>query len=302
MKLTRLLSVLLVLQAVGTSTAFAQRKIDERRAVVPAGFIRIASHAGFVRVVGWDKDSLAVTGTVSEPANDAFIVEPTPRGARIGFWGENTDGKIAPSNVTVYVPRQSQVWVKTSSANVDVANVNGALDLFSATGTLNVSGNPRSVYAETMGGGVNAMNVKTPAARFKTASGAIRLNGTITELTAATVSGDINASLESFGRARLESVEGQIRYFGAIIPQAVFEVINHAGSITLIIPPTTAADFAFNLYDADLVDEFGIKKRWMMSNKVKSKDMTFGIGDRPTARVTIRSFKGSVSIRKQPVK
>jgi hypothetical protein len=293
--------IALALLSGATSHAFAQRKIDERRAVVPAGFIRIFAHDGFVRVVGWDKDSLAVTGTVPEPRGDQFVVEITPKGAKVGLWGD-ADTRLPPSNITVYVPRASQVWVKTSGANVDVAGINGTLDLFSVTGTLNVTGTPRSIYAETMGGGVNVLNIKTPAARLKTASGAIRTNGIVNELTAVTVSGNINAAIQSFGRARIESVEGPIRYVGSIPPQAVMDIINHSGSITLIIPPATSADFAFNLYEADLIDEFGIKKRWMMSNKQKNKDMTFGVGDRPTARVTIRSFKGPVSIRRQSSK
>ena len=294
MKLTRLLLSMLMLVAVA-GNAFAQRKLDERRAVVPAGFIRIFAHGGNIKVIGWEKDSLHVVGAVQE-AGDRFLVEATKLGARLGYWGE---GKQGSANITLYVPRGSQVWVKTSAANIDVANVSGPLDLFSVTGSLTVAGTPRSVYAETMGGTINLMNTNTASARLKTASGEIRMSGSISDVTAVTVSGNINAGLESFGRARIESVDGQIRYFGVIPPAAVMDLINHAGAITLVIPPSTSADFAFNLYEADLVDEFGIKKRWMMSNKLKSKEMTFGVGDRPTARVTIRSFKGPVAIRRQ---
>jgi hypothetical protein len=283
-----------------TGSAFAQRKLAERRAVVPAGFIRIFANAGSIKVVGWEKDSLAVIGSVQEPAGDRFLVEITKAGAKLGYWGESAGKAIA--HVTLYVPRGSQVWVKTSGANVDVAGVQGALDLFSVTGSLTVTGTPRSIYAETMGGSVNLIDANTASARLKTASGEIRTSGNVTDLTAVTVSGNINAALESFGRARIESVDGQIRYFGVIPPAAVMDIINHAGAITLVIPPSTSADFAFNLYEADLVDEFGIKKRWMMSNKLKTKEMTFGIGDRPTARVTIRSFKGPVAIRRQGAK
>jgi hypothetical protein len=296
-------AVLLIMLMSGVARdAHAQRKIEERRAAVPAGFIRIFAHDGVVQVRGWDKDSIAVMGTVNESATDRFVVEMTPRGAKLGFWGESA-AKLAPSSVTVWVPQRSQVWVKTSGANVDVAGVNGALDLFSVTGNLGVSGTPRSIYAETMGGNVQLTNASTASARLKTASGMIRTNATVTDLTAVTVSGDINASLESFGRARIESVDGQIRYFGALPSLAVMDLINHAGSITLVIPQSTSADFAFNLYEADLVDEFGIKKRWMMANKQKAaREMTFGVGAGPAARVTIRSFKGPVAIRRMPEK
>ena len=51
--------VVTALLATSASQAFAQQRINERRAVVPAGFIRIAVPQGAVRVVGWDRDSLA---------------------------------------------------------------------------------------------------------------------------------------------------------------------------------------------------------------------------------------------------
>jgi DUF4097 and DUF4098 domain-containing protein YvlB len=287
------LILILVLLGVTAQHAAAQRKINERRAVVPAGFIRIAVPEGEVRVMGWDRDSLAVIGA----AATGFTVEITKQGAKVGHWSEG-DTKAGNSAVTVYVPTRSQVWVKTAGAAISVASVTGTLDLFSVSGSVTVSGNAREVYAETMGGAINLNNLKSAAARAKTASGTIKATGDVADITAVSVSGDINSSMSSFGRARFESVDGQIRHYGPIPRAAVLDVINHAGSITLVIPPKTSADFAFNLYDADLTDEFGIKKRWMMSNKFKGKEMTFGIGDRPNARVTIRSFKGPVAIRR----
>ncbi len=278
--------------------AHAQRKLQERRAVVAAGFIRIFVPSGEVRVIGWDKDSLLVAGVAQETSDHRFAVEITKQGARLGYLGE-AELKAGPAVVSVYVPRRSQVWVKTGNANITATSLSGALDLFSVTGSITVSGTPHEVYAETMAGNINLSALKTTSARVKTASGTIRANGDVSDLTAVTVSGDINAAMQSFGRTRFESVEGHIRYFGVIPPNAVMDVINHAGSITLVIPPTTSADFAFNLYEAELNDEFGIKKRWMMSNKLKAREMTFGVGDRPTARVTIRSFKGLVSIQRQ---
>jgi DUF4097 and DUF4098 domain-containing protein YvlB len=297
MKMWLRLLLPVVLLAGVAQDATAQRKLNERRAVVPAGFIRIFVPDGEVRVFGWDKDSLVVTGGVQEP-DQRFAVEITKQGARVGFLGESTQ-KQGPAVVSVYVPRRSQLWVKTNTANIIATSLQGALDLFSVTGAIHVSGSPREIYAETMAGEVNLSNVKSTAVRVKTASGVIKSSGDVSDLTAVSVSGDINAAMQSFGRARFESVEGNIRYYGSITPNAVMDVSNHAGSITLVIPPTTSADFAFNLYEAELTDEFGIKKRWMMSNKFKAKEMTFGVGGRPTARVTIRSFKGQVAIRRQ---
>lgn len=296
MMLTRALMVLCVLH-VAANVGFAQQKVQERRAVVPNGFIRIFAYEGQVNVTGWDKDSLLVVGTVAMPKGQEFSVSVSPRGAKIGIWGEE-EPNSKPSQFTVYLPRRSQVWVKTTGAHINISSMNGGLDLFSVSGSITVSGTPREVYAETMGGEITLNEAKTSSARLKTASGAIKVNGDVSDLTAVTVSGAVNTSMASFGRARLESVDGPVRFYGAIPAASVMDIVNHAGSITLVIPPQTSADFAFNLYEAELNDEFGIKKRWMMSSKFKAKEMTFGLGDRPTARVTIRSFKGPVSIRR----
>ena len=296
--MTLILRLLLamVLMHTAVATAHAQRAINERRAVVPNGFIRIFTQQGQVNVAGWDKDSIHVTGTVVDPPGERFSIGVTRQGAKLGVWSEEEPG-AKPSNITIYLPKRSQVWVKTSGANITVLNVEGGLDLFSVTGHITVSGAPRQVYAETMAGGINLHDAHTASARLKTASGTIRMNGEVSDLTAVTVSGDISSSLTTFARARLESVDGHIRYYGAIPNSSVIDLINHAGAVTMIIPAQTSANFAFNLYEADLVDDFGIRKRWV-SSKLKAKEMSFGLGDRPTARVMIRSFKGPVALRR----
>ena len=287
--------LLLALLAIGAQDATAQRKINVRYAVVPAGFVRIAAPSGNVQVRGWNRDSLAVSGTVPQ----AFNVEITKQGAKVGIWSDDA-ASDAPAQITVYIPARSHLWVKTTSAEIQVRDVSGGLDLFSITGAITVAGVPREVYAESMQGTITLVDVKTATARLKTASGAIRTSGQIADLTAVSVAGAIEIARTSFGRARLESVQGEINFAGAVQPGAVMDVISHAGAITLSLPAHTAADFTFNLYEADLQDEFGIKKRWMMSNKFKAREMTFGVGDRPSARLMIRSFKGPVAIRKLP--
>jgi hypothetical protein len=288
---------LFTLLALFSNSALAQRKLNERRAVVPNGFMRIFSLSGSVTVIGWDRDSLVVTGTVWEPSGDRFAVGVTPKGAKLGLWSDS-DAPTKPSHIVVYVPSRSQVWVKTTSADIRVSKVSGGLDLFSVSGSITIGDAPREVYAETMGGDV-VLDANTSSARIKTAGGTLRVTGTIADLTAVTVSGPINVASANFQRARIESVDGDIRISGAIPRGSGLDVTNHAGAIDLLLPPDATADFAVSLYSGELVDEFGVAKKQVGGSKMKARELVFALGEKPVARVSLRSFKGRIALRKQ---
>ncbi|MGQ0563391.1 MAG: DUF4097 family beta strand repeat-containing protein [Gemmatimonadota bacterium] len=286
---------LVMLFALCANAALAQRKLDERRAIVPDGFVRIFMPGGSVTVVGWDRDSLHVTGTVHETAGDRFALGVTPKGAKLGMWSE-FESALPPSHITVRVPRRSQVWVKTTGAAVRVSGVDGGLDVLSVSGSIEVDGAPREIYAETMGGDI-AIDATTPAARLKTASSAIRVRGSIADLTALTVSGPIELAAVSYRRARLESVAGDISYTGALPPGSALEITNHAGAVDLLLPANVAAQFALSLYAGELIGEFGAVAK-LRNPKQKARELSFVLGDKPAASVTVRSFKGRVAVRK----
>ncbi|HUP90594.1 MAG TPA: DUF4097 family beta strand repeat-containing protein [Longimicrobiales bacterium] len=270
------------------SDAYAQRTVDERRAVVPNGFVRIFILNGSVSVKGWDKDSIVATGTVYEPDGERFVVGVTPKGAKISLWSD--EQKLKPSNITIWVPEKSQVWVKTTDANISVAGVKGGLDLFSVSGTIDVTGAPAPTYAESMAGNIT-FRAKTSSARLKTAAGAIRVDGYAEDLNAVTVSGSIDVAKLSFIRARLESVDGDIRYFGSLNKSAVLEMINHAGGIELALPGNVSGEFLVSQYSGDFVDKLTGRKR-------TSREFKFATSKTPFARITMRTFKGRIVLRK----
>jgi hypothetical protein len=285
----------LIFLAMSAGSAFAQRKLDERRAVVPNGFVRIFMLGGSVTVIGWDKDSLVVTGTVNEPAGDRFAIGVTPKGAKMGLWSDFETG-LQPSHITVRVPHKSQVWVKTTGADIRVSNVIGGIDLFSVSGSIDVKGSPREIYAETMGGQIS-LDATTAAARLKTASGSVKVSGNVSDLTAVTVSGPINVAGLTYQRARIESVDGDIRYAGGLPKGSALELSNHAGNIELMLPRNVAGQFALSLYSGELTDEFGVAAK-MYNPKTKTRELKFSMGTKSDAQLTLRSFKGRVMLRR----
>jgi hypothetical protein len=287
----RNLFVLAILLATA-SPAAGQRALDQRYAAAASGFIRIHAIVGSVRVTGWDRDSVAVSGTVFETKQDRFEVHGGYEGSKMGFFGEGSE--LKPSNLEVRVPAGSQVWVKTASADVIVDGVTGGVDVYSVSGRLDIGGSPREVFVESMAGAIRVA-ADTRTVRAKSASGDIAIVGGVTDVIATTVSGTLTAEGGAFERGRFESVDGDIRYTGGIRRGSWLDFINHSGAVELVLPRATSADVALTMFEGGFEDAFGVRPAYG-GNKLKGQQLSFSLG-RGGAHVTVRNFKGRIILR-----
>ena len=277
--------------------ASAQKPIDNTIWVAPGGFVRIYNMVGSVKVYGWDKDSLQIQGTLQEPPGGEFVVSPGKQGAKVSVWGPTEIG-VKPTDITIRVPRRSQVWIKTQSASILVQDFEGGLDLTSVTGAITVNGKPRELYAESMGGDLR-FGVTTRSARGKTGTGAITLNGAVDEVTLTTVSGALSVFNARISQGHFESVEGAITYTGLFNTPSSLEFINHSGDVQLNVPVNADANFSIDLFSGSFKDEFGVKAK-QMPGRLKTRLFSFQIGQDLGADVAVKSFKGTVIVRKAP--
>jgi hypothetical protein len=286
--------VIAALAVYAAGPAAAQRQVDERFAVRPDGMIRIHNLVGSVKVSGWTRDSIAVTGMVFETKTDRFEIHTGEGGTKLGIWDSSEQG-LKPSHLEIRVPARSNVWVKTAGAEIVVFGVNGGVDLYSVSGNIHIEGAPREVYAESMGGGVT-IAADTRSVRAKSGSGAIRLRGALTDLTATTVSGAIDVEGERVQRARFESVDGDIRWIGGFENHASLDFTSHAGAIEFALPSSAAAEFMVNTFEGGFDDRWGVKVV-QGGSKLKGKELRFTIGA-GGASVYVRTFKGPVVLRR----
>jgi DUF4097 and DUF4098 domain-containing protein YvlB len=272
-----------------------QRKVNERFNAPADGFVRIYNMVGSVKVIGWDKDSIAVNGSATIGPNEGFILNRSAEGTKLSVWDESLDVK-QPTIIEVHVPAKSSVWVKTGSADVSIQGVTGSIDVNSTSGAIDVAGSPRDVSAESMGGDI-LLQTDTRSARAKTAGSNIRIRGTIADIVASTVSGNLTVEYGAYERARLESVEGDVRYYGAVDRNASLDFVNHSGAVELLMPATTWAEINIDTFLGRVEQEFGVELRESNSNiKARKYSMTLGKGG---AQISIRTFKGMVFIRRK---
>ncbi|MGH9262763.1 MAG: hypothetical protein ACRD08_23165, partial [Acidimicrobiales bacterium] len=184
---------------------------------------------GSVTITGWDRDSVAVTGTVT---GGAGAVAGGGNGQVVKF-GVQTPAGSAPTGgaaLQVSVPHRARLSIVTAGATIAVAGVDGWLDLEATTGDIRINGSPEDVRAETLGGAIEILG-GTGRTRAKSVCGPITLRGAGVDVAAATLSGTILVRAAGFqrgaagiARGRFESVSGDIRFDGVLGRGAVIEL------------------------------------------------------------------------------
>ena len=282
------------LRAQGAGLQDARGKVDERRALSPTGSVKLYNLFGSIRVVAWDRDSVAVTGTVS--AGERLFMGGTPQGLKIVV--ESPEGGTARgAHLLLRVPARSRTWVKTSGADIVVSGVTGGLDLYSVGAAIRVTGSPRELNAEAMDGAVEVDG--SPAwLRAKTATGAITLRGGGEDVRLSSVSGPIAVRGGPVGRGAFESVTGDIR-FGGTAPRAgslTFDA--HSGEVEVALARPVAADVDV-VAITGTIENYITPARPVTGRDARGRELHFTTSP-DGARVTVRSFKGRVVLRELP--
>ncbi|MEO5580530.1 MAG: DUF4097 family beta strand repeat-containing protein [Gemmatimonadaceae bacterium] len=287
-----LLSSVVSVQASGQTLAQIQKKALRGQPINADGAIRIYNLVGSVRVLGWNRDSVAVRGEVGK-SNSLHM-----GGGRAGMkmFVEGADERNPqPAHIEVLVPMRSKVWIKTATADVDVSGVSGSLDIYVVGGAIRVTGSPADLNAEAIDGSIQITG--SPSwVRAKSASGSVTLRGSSADVTLSTVSGGIAVEGTAFERAKFETVTGNIGFAGSFKRGGAIDFETHGGGIDIGIPSGSPADF-------DIVSIAGA-----INNRLTSQAVLAGRYGRGAelstsnagggARVSIRSFKGQVTLRR----
>jgi DUF4097 and DUF4098 domain-containing protein YvlB len=280
---------------IGAAAALAGERVDQKRPASRDGVVEINNVAGSVRISGWDRDEVAVVGTLgrgterlefSGTDGRTILRVVVPRRSR------NVDG----SDLEISVPRASRVEVETVSADVTVADIAGRLVAESVSGEIVVHCSSPEVDLKTVSG---SLKVAAPAARVhaKTVSGRVEVRGVKGDIDVGSVSGAVTVSAEGVKNCRLETTSGPISLDGSLAPGGRVDANTVSGSIELRLPPDVSAEIEASTFSGDIDNELGPKAR-RTSEYGPGRELSFsqGSGD---GRIKVRAFSGSIALRKK---
>jgi Putative adhesin len=291
-------AAMMLLGAVSARGAWSQsaapQRVDRKIPFDPDGSFRIYNMTGSVRVETWDKDTVAVSGTISNQGGAHLFFGGTTRGGKMGIESSN-DLDQPPAHLVVRVPAKARVWIKSATASVTLIGIRGGADVFSTSGDIRFEGDPDQLNLETMDGDID-VNARGVWVRAKTASGTITLRGTGEDVAATTVSGAISLLSSGMRRARAESVSGDIGFAGTLARDGVLEVESHSGKVDILLPSDLNAEFDISTYHGSIQNTFDPAR--VPRQQASGLELHFNAGQ-GGARVDIKTFKGTILLRKK---
>jgi hypothetical protein len=278
-------------------TAGAQQKVDVRRAVAPDISIRIMGSFAVLRVVGWAKDSVVVTGSLPKAArfeaNFGGSGSEPARGAKMYVESPNEDVALAAGELELRVPARARVWAKSGSAKSEVDGVTGGLDLNTVGGSVQVGGAPRELNVESMDGAI-AVDGSPGWVRLKTAAGDITMKGGSPDAAFNTVSGTIRVSGGPLDRARFESVTGAITFDGEVAKGASLSFDSHSGAVDVQLGASASLEVDA-VTVAGAIENRLTARRPVPGREGRGQEFGTSLG-RGEGRLVVRTFKGTIRL------
>lgn len=294
----RTMAMLLAALLAGAGAADAQQAIDVRRSVAADGRVEIENISGSVRVTGWDRAEVHVTGTLGRGAER---VDVDGRGnsvrVRVVLPRTGRNGRIGGTDLVVRVPVRSRLSVETVSAPIEVGEFSGDLSVESVSGNVDIEVASRSIRAGSVSGAVTVSG-SPEHLRAQSVSGPVRISGARGTVHAETVSGSLGVEAGEVVDGTLKSVSGSVSFNGGLSGRANLLVESHSGTVTLTFPADIRAEFDLGTFSGGIRPEFEEARVERNSRYTPERSARFTVGG-GGARVIAKSFSGSVVVRRR---
>lgn len=316
MRLIKLFGALTLLVSMGLQ---ASDKINEVLDVPNTGQVNIQSMRGTVKVIGWDKAQVSVTGELDEKAtgytfqsDNGFTVFKVkmPNQKRINGWNDS-DG----SDLIIYVPFDSDLTFESVSGDVSVKEVSGGTSVHTVNGSIDAQDLSRRIRLETVNGDIKAsllygkVHLATVNGQIsdKSSKGKIHyetVNGNIDSQTDASkvyvqnVNGEIELALKAIEDLEVSTVNGDIDASLSLADDGSVNVTTVSGSARLRFASTVGGKFRLSSHAGGriknrLTDDKVVKQKYGPASSLK---FTKGGGN---AKVQMTTVSGNLTIEQQ---
>ena len=283
---------------VASAPAWAE-DIRETRDAASDGRIEFSAVTGSFTIVGHDAREFVLEGRLGDDVKallidgdvDNWTIELEPFEGNFE-WASGNEA----SELTLYVPRGTDLELGTVSGGMDVRDLSGpALDVKSVSGNIDLADiDSGEIDVQTVSGEVSANAVAGDDSEYESVSGDMTVRGARGRIDVQTVSGRIELEASDVSDFESETVSGDLGARVAPNPGASLSVSSHSGKLELLLRMDDTPRIRAETYSGRIESDFG-----------EVEEAGFGPGaslrvDGGAGAVEIEaeSFSGSVSIRR----
>lgn len=289
----------LLLTASTLAPATDTTPIHVLRAVSADASIRIRNVAGSVRVTGWDRNDVQITGHLGS-GNKPLVVEGSDRNLVIRVEADAPSGwfhwwgsaSAAPAQLDVHVPRAVALTLNVVSAKANVDGLEGGrLDIQSVSGPVHVRADSPRVAVTTVSGDVDLAGAM-PSVRVETVSGGVNLPAAGIELRLQTVSGNLHVKGGPLRDADIGSVSGDAQIQATFAPDARLHVKTLSGDIQVILPEALSAQLDAETFSGALEGVLAAAPKQKQGSG-RRVTLRYGAG---LGRIRLETFSGDIRV------
>jgi len=251
---------------------------------------------GQVVVQTWDRDAVRIqadhsgSNTVSiRRQGDLITVEPDV---------ERGYGFAHTMDFELTVPRGFDLSLEGVGLGVDIAGVEGEIEVTTAHGPITVRGGRGSIVLESVNGPVHLEGARGDM-EVVGVSGGVTIRDCSGDIYAESVGGDLIFENVTSSDVEAGTVGGALRYEGTIENGGHYTFGSHAGSITLHLPSNMNAEIETLTLAGDIEIDFpgapSEPERGRGVRGLRKKEMAFQVGN-GSARIEAETFAGTIRI------
>jgi predicted membrane protein len=287
-------ALLLVGAAASPGLTSAQEDVDARRKANPDCRVEIENMAGSIRVIGWAREEVQVTGELGRGA-EGLDISGSPDDIQIEV-DVHGPGFHVNSDLEIHVPAGAEVDIEAFNADITVSKVTGSVEANTVNGNIRVDGSRGEVDVQTVNGDVEVSGTATKALA-ESVNGTVRIRGVSGDVEALTVNGELVVTGGQLHRGSLETVAGSIRFEGGLASGADVDIESVSGEVELLLDPDVSADIQVSSFSGEIENDFGPESE-SVSRYTSEKELRFetGGGD---ARISIETLSGNVYLRRR---
>jgi DUF4097 and DUF4098 domain-containing protein YvlB len=160
--------------------------------------------------------------------------------------GVSSDGPLE-----LDLPRGVRLNVSTLSADVEIVDIDGSVDVRTTGGNIRLEGVRGRTVIETVSGDIGSTG-STMQLRATTVSGAVRIREARGELDLHTTSGDVSISGDALRRVVVDGMSGDVTIDSGIADDARVRVTTHSGDVSLRLPESARGQLELSTFNGTL--------------------------------------------------